>query len=136
MLSACPPHRIAIVTETYPPEINGVALTLGRLVKGLRARGHAVSVVRPRQRADARAGVAADLDTTLVGGLPIPGYPGLRFGLPAGRMLRAEWTAGRPQAVYIATEGPLGWSAMWTARTLGIPALSGFHTNFHQYMSH
>ena len=42
--------RIGIVSETYPPEINGVALTLSHLVKGLRARGHTVSVVRPRQR--------------------------------------------------------------------------------------
>jgi hypothetical protein len=41
--------RICIVTETYAPEVNGVTLTLGQLVAGLRARGHAVSLVRPRQ---------------------------------------------------------------------------------------
>ena len=50
------PRRICLVTETYPPEINGVALTLARLADGLRARGHAVSVVRPRQSSDGRVG--------------------------------------------------------------------------------
>ena len=48
------PRRICLVTETYPPEINGVALTLARLAGGLRARGHAVSLVRPRQPGDGR----------------------------------------------------------------------------------
>ena len=51
------PRRICLVTETYPPEINGVALTLARLAGGLRARGHAVSVVRPRQPGDGRVAV-------------------------------------------------------------------------------
>ena len=53
MRTASPFRRhICVVTETYPPEINGVALTLARLVDGLRARGHVVSVVRPRRHAD------------------------------------------------------------------------------------
>ena len=43
-------RHICVVTETYPPEVNGVALTLARLVEGLRTQGHAVSVVRPRQQ--------------------------------------------------------------------------------------
>ena len=43
-------QHICVVTETYPPEINGVAITLSRLVTGLRARGNRVSVVHPRQR--------------------------------------------------------------------------------------
>src|ERR1017187_6207690 len=46
--------KLALVTETYPPEVNGVAMTLNRLVAGLAARGHEVEVVRPRQRAEAR----------------------------------------------------------------------------------
>ncbi|HWZ93637.1 MAG TPA: glycosyltransferase family 1 protein [Opitutaceae bacterium] len=46
--------KLALVTETYPPEVNGVAMTLSRLVAGLAARGHEVEVVRPRQRAEAR----------------------------------------------------------------------------------
>ena len=69
------PLRILLVTETYPPEINGVAMTTQRLVQGLRMRGHWVGLVRPRQ------GVEADTaDTWTVPGLPSPNYPGLRLG--------------------------------------------------------
>jgi glycosyltransferase involved in cell wall biosynthesis len=128
--------HVCVVTETNPPEINGVALTVARLVNGLRARGHAVSVVRPRQHAGDPAGAPGDPRLVLVRGLPLPGYAGLRCGLPAGALLRACWTRRRPHVVYVATEGPLGWSAMRAARRLGLPALSGFHTNFHGYARH
>lgn len=122
--------RYTIVTETYPPEINGVALTVNGLERGLRARGHEVGVVRPRQsRSDHATG-----HEQLVRGLPLPRYPGLRFGLPAGRRLAAHWRAQRPDAVYVATEGPLGWSALGAARRLGIPVAAGFHTRFDEYM--
>jgi glycosyltransferase involved in cell wall biosynthesis len=127
-------HHVAVVTETYPPEVNGVALTLARLVEGLRDRGHTVSVVRPAQRADGAARAARD--ELLVAGLPLPGYPTLRFGLPAARTLRAAWGRRRPDVVYVATEGPLGWSALRAAAALGIPAFSGFHTNYHAYLAY
>lgn len=123
---------IAIVTETYPPEVNGVAMTIGRLVDGMRARGHRVSIVRPRQH-DADAGGEFDL---ALAGLPLPGYPGLRFGLPAGGRLARHWRHRRPDLVHVVTEGPLGWSAVSTARRLGIPVTSGFHTNFDRYSVH
>lgn len=127
-------QHISIVTETYPPEINGVALTIARFVKGLAARGLEVSLVRPYQRrCDS---VAGDRSVTLVPGMPLPGYKGLQFGLPVGRRLRRLWTDHRPDAVYIATEGPLGWSAASVAKRLGIAALSGFHTNYHSYSCH
>lgn len=129
-----PRHHVCIVTETYPPEINGVALTLARLASGLRARGHAVSVVRPRPGAGEGPGDGSEM--LVVRGLPLLGYPTLRVGLPAGRVLRAGWTTRRPDVVYVATEGPLGWSAVRMARRLGIPVLSGFHTNFHGYARH
>jgi glycosyltransferase involved in cell wall biosynthesis len=130
------PRHLCVVTETYPPEVNGVALTLGRLVEGLRARGHAVSVVRPRQGPEDRAPGPEDPTLTLVPGLPLPGYPILRFGFPAGARLRRRWSARRPDAIYVATEGPLGWSAVSAARQLGIPVRGGFHTNFHGYAAH
>lgn len=124
--------RVALVTETYPPEVNGVALTLARLVGGLRERDHRVELIRPRQgRQDAGAP-----DELLVPGLPIPGYPGLRFGLPAHRKLRAHWTRERPDIVHVATEGPLGAAAVGAARALGLPVSSGFHTNFRAYSRH
>lgn len=122
--------RYAIVTETYPPEINGVALTVQSLERGLRSRGHQVSLVRPRQG----AGDVAAPHEHLVRGVPIPRYPGLRFGLPATHRLLADWRAQRPHAVYVATEGPLGWSALRAARALRIPVATGFHTRFDHYM--
>ena len=121
--------RYSIVTETYPPEVNGVALTVQSKEHGLRARGHEVDVVRPRQEAQ-QAAAAHEL---LTRSAQIPGYPGMRFGFPSHRALRALWTQRRPDAIYIATEGPLGWSAMRTARRMGIPVASGFHTRFDEY---
>lgn len=122
--------RYAIVTETYPPEINGVALTVHSLEQGLRSRGHTISVIRPRQ---ARHSQPAPHER-LLPGLKLPRYPGLRFGLPATRKLISLWHLHRPDAIYVATEGPLGWSALRAARALRIPAATGLHTRFDRYM--
>ena len=121
--------RYAIVTETYPPEVNGVALTVQGLEMGLREAGHQVDLVRPRQGDEADNG-----DALLVSGAGLPRYPGLRFGLPAPKRLARQWQQHRPDAIYIATEGPLGWSALRTARRLGIPVATGFHTRFDEYL--
>ena len=126
---------IAVVTETYPPEINGVANTMRQLAEGLCRRGHAVLVVRPRQRTDRRLGTGSP-QQFLVPGLPIPGYRGLRFGLPVFWRLRHLWRRHRPNAVYVATQGPLGHAALHAARAEDIAVLTGFHTLFHQYSRH
>ena len=132
--------RIAVVTETYPPEVNGVAGTVAQIVGGLRRRGHEVQLVRPRQPRDGAPGIAQEPEArfteTLTRGVAIPRYPELRMGLPIARRLRGDWVLERPDVVHIATEGPLGWSALSTARRLGIPVLSEFRTNFHSYMRH
>ena len=130
--------RIACVTETFPPEVNGVAMTVARIVEGLRARSHAVQLVRPRQAADAaRAGPRADgIEEVLVRGVPIPRYAGLRMGLPCKAALVRLWTEARPDVVHIATEGPLGRSALQAATALGLPVCSDFRTNFHAYSRH
>jgi glycosyltransferase involved in cell wall biosynthesis len=128
--------HLALVTETYAPEINGVAMTLGRLVDGLAQRGHRVTIIRPRQRHESpRFSVTHRLACRQVRlpGVPIPGYPQLRLGLPAARRLRQLWTVSRPDLVHVATEGPLGASAITVARRLGLPVTSSFHTNFDQY---
>ncbi len=146
--------KLALVTETFPPEINGVAMTLSQLAGGLARRGVEVTVHRPRQSGDPRvrefktpvfdpqasearsASAHALFTETLHPGVPIPGYPFLRLGLPArGALLRA-WRAVRPDVVHVATEGPLGWSALSAADALGIPLASSFHTNFHHYSKH
>lgn len=95
---------IAFVTETFPPEVNGVAMTVGRLVSGLRERGHRVSVIRPRQ---SKVDVGSEHEIALPG-LALPGYPGLNFGWPAGRQMTRRWRAQRPDLVHVVTEGPLG----------------------------
>lgn len=126
--------RIAVVTETYPPEINGVALTLQRIVQGLQALNHDIQLIRPRQPQDASAGPPADL--VLTRGMPIPHYPKLRLGLPARQALEKLWRVQRPDVVHLATEGPLGWSALRAARKLRLPVTSDFRTNFHAYSQH
>ncbi|MGH8581465.1 MAG: glycosyltransferase family 4 protein [Gammaproteobacteria bacterium] len=128
------PRHICIVTDTYPPEVNGVSLTLARLAQGLQGLGHTVSVVCPNPWHGERRSRGPRL--TAVSGLPLPGYKGLHFGLPAGGVLRERWAQDRPDVVYVATEGLLGWSAVRTAHGFGIPVLSGFHTDFHSYSRH
>lgn len=133
--------RIDIVTETWPPEINGVALTVHALARGLQSRGHELAVWRPRQSGERGDGEA--MTVTEYGwreyalpGLGLPRYPGLRFGLPAGRALSRGWRVDPPQAIYVATEGPLGRSAVQTAARRGIPAATGFHTRFDDFARH
>jgi glycosyltransferase involved in cell wall biosynthesis len=122
--------RIAMVTETYPPEVNGVARTISLMAEGLERRGHAIGLVRPRQNGHD----AALSGEVLVRGIPIPRYHELQMGISAPGSLERRWREERPDLVHIATEGPLGWSALTAARRLGISVGSGFHTNFHSYM--
>ncbi|AZE46680.1 Glycosyltransferase [Pseudomonas chlororaphis] len=123
--------HITLITETFPPEINGVANTLGRLCDGLRARGHQVELIRPRQGSDQSR--ISDEGLLLCRGWPLPGYPGLQWGQSSMHKLLRRWKRHRPDVLYIATEGPLGLSALRAARRLGISVVSGFHTNFQQY---
>ena len=126
--------HIGLVTETYSPEVNGVAMTLSRLVNGLQLRGHDVDIYRPAQSKSDKAN--AEENHTLLPGMPVPGYSEMHFGLPATRFFKKHWLAKRPDVLYVATEGPLGASAINVARKLGIPVISGFHTNFHSYSNH
>ncbi|MFM7010002.1 MAG: glycosyltransferase family 4 protein [Betaproteobacteria bacterium] len=126
-----PSLRVAVVTETYPPDINGVAHTISIVVTGLRERGHEITLIRPRRQEESAQN--ATCDELLVRGAPIPMYKQLRMGLPALGSLRKLWTARRPDLVHIATQGPLGWSAARAAHKLSIPVSSDFRTNFHAY---
>lgn len=111
-------------------------MTLGRLVDGLARRGHRITIVRPRQRHESpKFSVTHRVACRQVRlpGVPIPGYPQLRLGLPAAHRLSQLWRLHRPDLVHVATEGPLGASAITTARRLGLPVTSSFHTNFDQY---
>ncbi len=129
--------RIAYVTETYPPEVNGVALSVERVVRHLRARGHLVDLIRPAQAHErpgpAEAGAGGGGDEWLTRGCPIPVYPDLRFGLASVASLAARMQATQVEQVHLATPGPLAWAALMAARRLGLPTSADFRTNFHQY---
>jgi len=128
--------KLALVTETFPPEVNGVAMTFGVIARELGRRGHEVRVYRPRRAELAAPTAHSEYTEVALPGFPVPGYPLLRFGLPAGARLRREWRTSRPDLVHVVTEGPLGASAVSAAHSLGIPVTSSFHTNFHAYTRH
>jgi glycosyltransferase involved in cell wall biosynthesis len=130
--------RIAYVTETYPPDVNGVASTVASMVAGLRRRGHDLQLIRLRPRRSGMHAAAPDSpgEDILLGSLPVPFYPGLRMGAPGRGRLSRLWRQQPPDVVHIATEGPLGWSALGACRSLGIPVTSDFRTNFHAYSGH
>ncbi len=130
--------RLALVTETFPPEVNGVSMTLGRLCDGLAKRGWDLLVVRPVQEHEEVDAVSQPkpFQEFVVAGIPLPGYSSLRMGEPAGFSLHRMWKEERPDVVHIATEGPLGVAALIAAKLLRIPLSSTFHTNFDQYSDH
>lgn len=127
--------HIAVVTETYLPEINGVAITMRHMVDVLRRRHH-ITLIRPRQTPQDRAAQAERYAEVLVPAINLPRYDFLKLGLPATAKLKRLWRAQRPDIVHVVTEGPLGWSAVKAAGALGLPCTSDFHTNFHTYSKH
>jgi glycosyltransferase involved in cell wall biosynthesis len=131
-----PSLRVAVVTETWPPEVNGVAVTLAKLVQGLGHRNHDVQLIRPRQPKFDTGIKDSNLEEVLMRGMPIPSYPELKLGLPSKKTLVKTWTLRRPDVVHIATEGPLGWSALQAAKVLKLPVTSDFRTNFQSYSKH
>lgn len=132
--------RFSILTDTFPPDINGVALTIRRLALELANAGDEVEVVRPQVKGgfpvpgpeDSKSPPAYEL--LECPGLPLPFCQGVRFALPQKRLLKSRWSQHRPDAIYVATEGLLGHSALRVARELDIPVASGFHTHFEQYL--
>src|SRR5271168_5385704 len=121
------PLRLLLVTETFPPEVNGVARTLGRWVDTFRARGHHVQLIRPRQ-------LNEKLLPEHVHGVPMPFYPQMRFGVASPMRLRTQMDRYWPDLVHLATEGPLGLAALLAAGSLGLPLASSFHTNYDHYL--
>ncbi len=131
--------RIAVVSETYPPEVNGVAVTLSKVVDGLRSANHAVQLIRLRQGgtdAATQDDMYAGYQEVLMRGFPIPNYPDLRMGMPSKSALIKLWQLKRPDVVHIATEGPLGWSALRAAMYLKLPVSTDYRTNFQSYSTH
>ena len=124
--------RIAYFTETYPPEINGVSLTVERCVRHLR-HDNTVLLCRPRQPGEP---LVDDTNEWRTPGVRLPMYPDVRMGLALSASVRRRLEAFEPDLVHVATPGPLGSAAIAAARDLLVPVTSDFRTNFHTYCNH
>ncbi|SFB78156.1 Glycosyltransferase involved in cell wall bisynthesis [Marinospirillum celere] len=124
--------RLAMITETFLPDINGVSKTLGQLCRGLISKGVEVDLVWPGVTDASFAG----LSSWQAAGHQLPGYNTLKFGWKLPGRTKNYWRGHPPDIFYIATEGPLGLDALRYARRRKIPVITGFHTNFDQYLQH
>ena len=123
--------RIAIVTETWPPEINGVSLSVMQLTKGLQRRGHKILLVRPQQ-SEKNHSFYPDQEC-VVRSQSIPKYPQMQFGWPQIFKIGQALDQFKADIVHIVTEGPLGLAALNQAKLRNIPISSGFHSSFHDF---
>jgi glycosyltransferase involved in cell wall biosynthesis len=111
--------RILVATDAWHPQVNGVVRTYERLAIELAALGVEMSVLAPHE-----------FHT-----LPCPTYPEIRLALPGLRRVAQRFRAFKPDAVHVATEGPLGWMARRYCRARRIPFTTSFHTRFPEYLS-
>lgn len=123
--------KIAIVTETWAPEINGVANSLLNLCRGLKARGHQILLIRPQPKQqyqlfkpDAECWVRAQA---------IPKYPHLQFGWPQIAKISKVIDQFQPDVMHLVTEGPLGLGCLYIAKTKKIPISSAYHSTFQEF---
>ena len=110
--------RIAIVTDAWKPQVNGVVQTLGKTAEELRALGHYVHMVTPEGRRT----------------VPLPTYSEIRLALFPGRSVRRELDEFDPDCVHIATEGTLGLAARRYCRRRKLPFTTAYHTQFPEYV--
>lgn len=111
--------RLLLVTDAWFPQVNGVVRTLSTMRDRLQALGHEFEVISPELYKNA----------------PCPTYPEIRLALCSPGMVGTRIAAFGPDAIHIATEGPLGWCARWWLKRRGIPFSTSFHTMFPQYLN-
>lgn len=121
--------RIALISDTYLPEVNGVTTVLATMRAGLLSRGHAVQVIAPRYGAPGpdERGVVRRWS------IRFPPYPAVRLSLPIGNGVGRALDEFRPDLVHVATEGPLGTLGRRVAIARGLPLVTSFHTDFPRY---
>ncbi|MWA09749.1 glycosyltransferase family 4 protein [Streptomyces sp. BA2] len=126
--------RVVIVTESFPPDVNGVAHCALQTARQLAARGHDPLVIAPAPAAgaDAAADASAPCPVIRVPSLPLPGYPQVRVALPS-RRLSAALSAHRAEVVHLASPFVLGVRGMAAAARLGIPAVAVYQTDLGGY---
>mgnify|MGYP000019291858 FL=1 len=106
--------KIALITDAWRPQINGVVTTLVELVDQLNAQGHQVEVIHPG----------------LFQTRPCPGYAGIELAVRPFAQLKAQLDRFAPDAIHLATEGPLGWAARKYCLKHDFPFTTAFHTRF------
>ena len=111
--------RIALVSDAWAPQVNGVVRTLMTTVEQLRAGGHEVDTITPDQFRT----------------VPCPSYPEIRLALGCGRAVAERLATAQADAIHIATEGPLGWAARRWCIDRAVPFTTSFHTRFPDYVA-
>ena len=111
--------KIVIVSDAAPPQVNGVVRTLQQLRESLTGMGHEVVMITPN-----------DFIT-----IPMPTYPEIRLAVFPWRKVARLIKAANPNAIHIATEGPLGLAARSFCVNRGIPFSTSFHTRFAEYLT-
>lgn len=123
--------RIALVTDTYTPQVNGVTTVVVRIASVLREFGHTVAIVAPRYPAHD----ASDAELRIPS-IAFPPYPAIRLSRPDFRAVERFLDPFEPDVVHVATEGPLGLTGRRYAVRRRIPLVTAYHTNFPQYARH
>lgn len=124
--------KIALFSDTYPNDINGVARTLGMLVAHATARGHEIALVTPRVSPDGADGAVVHRQLP---GIPIPVYPDLQLARGIDRKGKEALRDFAPDVVHVATESTVGFSGRRWAIRNGVPLVTSFHTNFPAYVA-
>ena len=124
--------RIALITDTFTPQVNGVARTLDQLVRHLVEMGHEVALVSPAQEPMPERGISLHLP---ISGVPFPLYPELLLTRVPSRSETEALERFQPDVVHCATESVLGWWGRSWARRRGYPLVTSFHTDFARYTS-
>ncbi len=122
--------RIALVSDTYTPQVNGVTTVLRRMVEALGNARHDAAVVAPEYPGQQQGTRDSELRVPSVA---FPPYPAIRLSLPAHRRVSHFLDRFRPDVVHVATEGPLGMVGRRYALRRGVPLVTSFHTNFPRY---
>ncbi len=125
--------RVALFTDTWLPQVNGVSRTLDRLVQHLTGRGNEVALISPRIPGRDSTSAAQPFIHIELPGVPVPMYPELLFSAPLGRSNRAVLDTFNPAVVHCATESTVGWAGRRWALKSGRPLVTSFHTNFPEY---
>jgi glycosyltransferase involved in cell wall biosynthesis len=106
--------KLVLITDAWQPQVNGVVTTLVELVREMQTLGHEVEVIHPGLF-DTRA---------------CPGYAGIDLAVRPGKILASRLDAMAPDAIHLATEGPLGWAARGYCLKHGLAYTTAYHTRF------